>query len=102
MNMSTFTINNCNFNDNAAVERNETNIFYNEIDFRRIEAELHEIKRELLENTAKYQVVEELENGAKRKDWKAIKTSIAKFSGQFASGVLSGLAGTYLSGLLHL
>ena len=100
--MSTFTINNCNFNDNAAVERNETNIFYNEIDFGRIEAELHEIKSKLSKGTAEYQAVEKLENGAEGKDWKAITTSIAKFTGQFASSVLSGLAGTYLSGLLNL
>lgn len=100
--MANIVIENNQFKDHSCVIHNVFESPADSPDFVKIEAELHEIKVKLDKGSPAYQTIEQLETGAKKRDWKAIAASAAEFVSQFSSATLANLVGSYLSGLLKL
>lgn len=93
------TIKNSTFQGESAAirEYHEYHDYSQSIDFGKIEKELQNAKSSLDPQTPDYQVVEELEFAAKKRDWKRIAASAAKHAGT----VLANLTGGYLESLLN-
>ena len=93
-----------NFYDNSTAVRNITgsDLPPASVDFDCIIRELREIKSCLIEGTADYEVVSQLEKSAAGRSWKKLFEAASKFIGPFTSATLANLTGTYLAGLLRL
>jgi len=99
--MAVIDVHNNNFQAGASVIQNLNEAPQN-VDYDRIESELDEIQNRQNPDSTEYKFVDALRNGAKQKNWLAIKSVIVDYTGKLAQNVLVSLLGKCLSAYLTI
>lgn len=70
-----------------------------ESEYTQIIEALEKAKRTMDVNSPHYQGLTKMEEGAVKRDWRALRSAVSEFIGQFSSAALANLVG---GGVLHL